>query len=123
MEKKAILEEFLVFTKGWVENFNKGNIQGCIDAYVDDAQMLIKNVGEFNGKEAIGSFWNDLTKKANHIEYSNTKIEVIDEKTVHLSSDWKMNIAEGIITLEEWVKQEDNTWKLTQDEFEILKQY
>lgn len=123
METKAIIEDFKQYTNAWVENFNKGNIQYCIDAYVDDAIMSIKEVGEFKGKIAISVFWNDLTKNANHIEYSNTNIKVIDEKTVHLDSDWKMNIGEGIITLEEWVKQDDGSWKLTQDEFQILKQY
>lgn len=123
MDAKVIIEDFKKYTNAWVENFNKGNVQYCIDAYVDDAEMIIKEVGEFKGKEAISAFWNDLTKNANHIEYSNTNIKVIDEKTVHLDSDWKMNIGEGIITLEEWVKQDDGSWKLTQDEFQILKQY
>lgn len=123
MNKEQIIEEFTQYTKAWVENFNKGNVEYCINAYVDNATMKIKDIGEFSGKEAIAKFWNDLTVNATHIEYSNTNIKVIDEKTVHLDSDWKMNIGEGIITLEEWVKQEDNSWKLTQDEFQILKQY
>ncbi len=123
METKAIIEDFKQYTNAWVENFNKGNVQYCIDAYTDNAVMIIKEVGEFKGKVAISAFWNDLTKNANHIEYSNTNIKLINEKTVHLDSDWKMNIGEGIITLEEWVKQDDGSWKLTQDEFQILKQY
>ncbi len=123
METKAIIEDFKQYTNAWVENFNKGNVQYCIDAYTDNAVMIIKEVGEFKGKVAISTFWNDLTKNANHIEYSNTNIKLINEKTVHLDSDWKMNIGEGIITLEEWVKQDDGSWKLTQDEFQILKQY
>ena len=118
-----IINDFNQYTLGWIESFNKGDIESCINAYVDDAIMVVKNVGEFKGKEEVAQFWNETTKTANHIEYSNTNIKVIDEKTVHLDSDWKMNIGEGIITLEEWVKQEDNTWKLVQDEFEILKQY
>jgi ketosteroid isomerase-like protein len=123
MNNEKIIEDFKTYTRAWIENFNKGNIQYCIDAYTHNAIIRIKNVGEFKGKKAISIFWNDLTKNANHIEYSNTSIKVINEKTIHLSSDWKMNIAEGIITLEEWVKQEDNSWKLVEDEFEILKQY
>ena len=123
MNKELIIEDFKKYTLAWIENFNKGNVEYCINAYVDDAVMVVKNVGEFKGKEAIEAFWNETTKAANHIEYSNTNIKVIDEKTVHLDSNWKMNIGEGIITLEEWVKQEDGSWKLVQDEFEILKQY
>lgn len=123
MNNELIIEDFKKYTLGWIESFNKGDVEACINAYVDDAVMVVKNIGEFKGKEAIAGFWNETTKAANHIEYSNTNIKVIDEKTVHLNSDWKMNIGEGIITLEEWVKQEDGSWKLVQDEFEILKQY
>jgi ketosteroid isomerase-like protein len=118
-----VLKEFQEYTNAWVENFNKGNMQYCIDAYVDDARMIVKGLGKFEGKEAIAGFWNELTKKANHIGYLNTNIIVIDENTIHLNSDWKMNIGEGIITLEEWVKQEDNTWKLVNDCFQVEKQY
>lgn len=123
MNKENVLKEFQVYTNAWVENFNKGNVQYCIDAYVDDARMIVKGLGKFEGKEEIAGFWNELTKKANHIEYLNTNIIVIDENTIHLNSDWKMNIGEGIITLEEWVKQEDNTWKLVNDCFQVEKQY
>lgn len=123
MNKELVISDFKQYTEKWVENFNNGNVQGCIDAYVDDAIMIVKNIGEFKGKEAIAGFWQETTKSANFIEYLNTNIVVIDEETVHLNSDWKMNIGEGIITLEEWKKQEDGSWKLTQDEFEILKQY
>jgi ketosteroid isomerase-like protein len=123
MNKENILKEFQVYTNAWVENFNKGNVQYCIDAYVDDARMIVKGLGKFEGKEEIAGFWNELTKKANHIEYLNTNILVIDENTIHLNSDWKMNIGEGIITLEEWVKQENNTWKLVNDCFQVEKQY
>ena len=92
-----------------------------VDLYTEDSIMIVKNVGEFKGKLEIAGFWTELTKTANHIEYSNTNIKVIDETTVHLDSDWKMNIGEGVITLEEWKKQNDGSWKLTQDEFEVLK--
>lgn len=123
MDNVQIINDFKPYTQGWAENFNKGDIQACINAYVDDAIMVVKNIGEFKGKDAIAGFWNELTKTANTIEYINTQIKVIDENTVHLNADWKMNIAEGIITLEEWKKQEDGSWKLTDDRFEVLKQY
>ena len=123
MNNETIINEAKRYSLNWIENFNKGNVQNCIDAYVDDAIMVVKGMGVYKGKEDIAGFWNELTKNANHIEYSNTNIKVIDEQTIHLNSDWKMNIGEGIITLEEWKKQEDGSWKLTQDEFEVLKQY
>jgi ketosteroid isomerase-like protein len=123
MNNEQILNDFKQYTKKCVENFNNGDIQECIDGYVDDAIMVVANVGEFKGKEAIASFWSELTKTANFLEYINPQYKVIDKDTVHLSSDWRMNIGEGIITLEEWKKQEDGSWKLTDDRFEVLKQY
>jgi len=123
MNNETIVNDFKTHSKNWISNFNNANFQDCIDAYTEDAIVIVKNVGEFKGKAEITSFWTELTKTANHIEYSNTNIKVIDENTIHLSSDWKMNIGEGIITLEEWKRQEDKSWKLTQDEFEVLKQY
>ncbi len=123
MNQELIIEDFKKHSSEWIENFNKGNFEHCINAYLDDAAMIVKDVGEFNGKSEITEFWTQLTKTANYIEYSNINIEVIDEITVHLNASWKMNIAEGVISLEKWVKQNDNSWKLVQDEFEILKKY
>jgi len=123
MNNETIINDFKSHSQNWISNFNKANFQKCIDAYTEDSIMIVKNVGEFKGKLEIAGFWTELTKTANHIEYSNTNIKVIDENTIHLSSDWKMNIGEGVITLEEWKKQNDGSWKLTQDEFEVLKQY
>jgi len=123
MNQELIIEDLKKHSSEWIENFNKGNLEHCINAYLDDAAMIVKDVGEFNGKAEITEFWTQLTKTANYIEYSNINIEVIDEITVHLNASWKMNIAEGIISLEKWVKQNDNSWKLVQDEFEILKTY
>ncbi len=123
MNNETIINDFKIHSENWIANFNNANFKECIDAYTEDAIMIVKNVGEFNGKKEIAGFWTELTKTANLIEYSNTNIKVIDETTIHLSSDWKMNIGEGIITLEEWKKQPDGSWKLTQDEFEVLKQY
>lgn len=123
MNEEIIIKEFKKYSNAWIENFNKGNIDYCINSYDNDAVMIVKNIGEFRGKDAISGFWNELVKSANYIEYSNTNIKVIDEKTVHLDSDWKMNIAEGVISLEKWIKQDDKTWKLVVDKFEILKQY
>lgn len=123
MNTQVIEQEFLQYTQLWVENFNKGNIKYCIDAYTNDARMIVKGIGKFEGREEISSFWNELTKTAKTLEYINTNIIVLNEKTVHLNAEWKMNIGEGIITLEEWVKQEDGRWMLENDCFQVDKQY
>ena len=123
MKQEEVLEDFQKYTNAWVDNFNKGNIQYCIDAYVDDARMIVKGLGKFEGKEEIAGFWNELTKQATQIEYLDTNIIVLDENTIHLNAAWKMNIGEGIITLEEWVRQDDNSWKLVNDCFQVDKEY
>lgn len=123
MNQTELIKECQEVSQQWTQNFNQGNLDYCINAYEKNATMVVKNVGEFVGHDAIRAFWTELTQTANYLEYSNTQYKVIDEKTVHLNSDWKMNIAEGIITLEEWVKQDNGSWKLSQDAFEVLKQY
>jgi len=111
--------------KLWVKNFNKGNIEYCINVYQEDAVMNVKPVGTFKGRKAIGDFWKKMVNesKASFLVYRNTRIKQINENTVHLASDWTMNIGEGIITKEEWVKGKDGIWKFKSDSFEIKKQY
>ena len=55
MNKELIKKEFLESTQTWVENFNKGNVQYCIDAYTDNARMIVKGIGKFEGKEEIAN--------------------------------------------------------------------
>jgi enoyl-[acyl-carrier-protein] reductase (NADH) len=87
--------------------------------------MNVKPVGTFKGRKAIGDFWKKMVNesKASFLVYRNTRIKQINENTVHLASDWTMNIGEGIITKEEWVKGKDGIWKFKSDSFEIKKQY
>ena len=122
MKKEIIINEVKLVSKNWVENFNKGNIKKCIDVYTDDALMIVKNKGDFKGKNAIKEFWLELTKKAKSISYFNTSFEFINNDTVHLKSNWKMDICEGIITLEKWQRQQSGQWKLIDDRFEVLKE-
>lgn len=43
---------------------------------------------------------------------------MIDETSALLTSDWKMNKANGVIYKELWVMQEDGSAKLREDDFE-----
>ena len=74
MNKELIIEDFKKHSSGWIKNFNKGNLEYCINAYLDDASMVVKDVGEFKGKKEITEFWTQLTKTANYLEYSNINI-------------------------------------------------
>ena len=45
---------------------------------------------------------------------------MLDEKSVLLTTAWKMNKAHGVVHKEIWVLQDDGTAKLVDDEFEVL---
>ena len=109
----------------WIENFNNANIDGIANGYADDAEMIAKPFGKYQGRKNIKIFWENLINNMNatNLIYSDTKIEYINETEVHISSKWTMNIGEGIITNETWKKDAAGDWKLKKDQFEVLKQY
>ena len=103
----------------WQAAFNNGDAQGCASQYEPDAVMTAKPFGTFRGAEEIKAFWQNLIDDGfAEVEYLNPEIKVIDENSGILSSRWKMNKAEGVITKELWVLQSDGTAKLRIDEFE-----
>ncbi len=111
-------------SRQWVKNFNRGNVDYCVAAYTHDAVMQASPMGDFNGTAEIDDFWRPFVQSgATDLIYSRLNITQIDETRVQLSADWSMNIGRGIISLEEWVKQADNTWKLTIDHFEVKEQF
>lgn len=120
---QQIKREVANVSKRWITSFNNGDIASITSAYAENAVMTAKPFGTFNGQEAIHDFWAPFLKSgATDLKYFNTNIEVIDADTVQLSSDWSMNVGEGIITNETWVKQ-NGFWKLIKDEFEVKKQF
>lgn len=120
---QQIKHEVAKVSKQWITDFNNGNITAITNAYAKNAIMTAKPFGTYKGQKAIHNFWAPFIKSgATDLKYFNTTINVIDTKTVQLSSDWSMNVGEGIITNETWVKQ-NGFWKLTQDEFEVKKQF
>ena len=112
-------------SKKWIENFNQQNLEYISNAYSDNAFMEAKPFGTYKTKSEIKAFWKKLIHemKADSLVYRDTKIEIINDSTAHISSNWKMNIGEGIITKEKWVKEKDGVWRLLSDHFEVLKQY
>lgn len=124
IERTLAEKEVEAASKKWVDNFNEGQVEYCIDAYSNDALMQAKPFGTFKGKQEIGDFWRPFVASgAGYLVYRNTTIKEIDPRTVHIASDWSMNVGEGIITKEKWVKEEDNVWRLQEDHFEVKKQY
>lgn len=116
-------KEVLKASKEWIFNFNNSNTEEITNAYTEDAIMVAKPFGTFEGRKAISEFWTPFVKSgASGLKYSNTKIKVINNKKVIISSDWSMNVGKGIITNETWVKV-DGQWKLQEDHFEVIEQF
>ncbi len=117
--KKVVLDALKKASEEWKAAFNSGDAAGCASQYESDAVMAAKPFGTFKGTEEIKAFWQKLIDDGfTDVEYINPQIEVIDETSAVLSSGWKMNKAEGIITKELWVLQSDGSAKLRIDEFE-----
>ena len=117
-------EEVRVCSQNWIANFNKGDVTACVAAYNHNAIMHATPLGTFIGKEAIDGFWRPfMASGAGQLIYNNIKLEVVDESTVLLSADWRMNVSRGVITMEKWVKQSGGNWLLEQDDFEVVEQF
>ena len=119
----TVRNEVLTASQQWITNFNNGNVDACVAGYLPDAVMEAKPMGTFRGTQAIADFWRPfMASGAKDLEYQKIKLEVINESTVHLSANWRMNVGRGVITLEKWVKQSDGQWFLAYDAFEVLEQ-
>lgn len=103
----------------WRTFFNNGDAIGCASCYETDAEMVARPFGTFVGRAAIMGFWRQLIEDGfSEVAYLDPQIEVIDEQSAVLSSEWRMNKARGVITRELWVLQPDGTALLREDHFE-----
>ncbi|OJJ21021.1 hypothetical protein BKI52_10630 [marine bacterium AO1-C] len=115
--------EVLAASEAWIQAFNKGQSQVCVSGYRSDAVLRAKPFGLKKGIKAIKEFWTSfLNSGAANLVYTQVSIGVINEKTALLSANWQMNVGEGHIYQEKWVK-ENNRWLLAYDDFEVLKKY
>lgn len=114
------LHAALFSSQRWVDAFNRGDIDHCADTYTEDAVLVAKPFGSYNGRAAIRAFWLDLIGKgAGELTYERIQVDQLDAKTVLLSAHWTMNIGGGIISLEHW-EDRDGCWMLAEDRFEVL---
>ncbi|AWF80416.1 isochorismatase [Microbulbifer sp. A4B17] len=117
----SLIEKTEAASEQWKSYFNSGNAAGCASMYEEQAQMTAKPFGVFEGRKDIEVFWQNLINQGfSDITYIGAKIEVVDDISTVLSSSWKMNHAQGIITRELWVLQEDGTMRLRDDQFEAI---
>ena len=122
--KYEIETEVLEQSRKWIQDFNKRNIKGCVQAYTIDAVVNARPMGTFKGLGEIEGFWRPFIETgAGELEYSNVVLAVEDNNTVLLKADWKMNVGEGNIIQQRWVKGSDGKWLLAYDDFEFIEQY
>lgn len=118
---QSLIEKTIEASEKWKGFFNQGNAEGCASMYESDAFMAAKPFGEFKGTCEITGFWQNLIDQGfAEVEYLEPKIEQLDDTSTLLASGWKMNNAQGIITREVWVLQDDGTMRLREDHFEAI---
>ena len=119
-ERQAVRAEVSQVSRQWIANFNRGDAEACAAAYTDQAVMNAKPLGRYAGRPAILGFWKPFIESgAADLVYSNVRVQVLDPQTVRLAADWSMNVGQGVITNERWVKQPDGRWLLEEDDFEV----
>ena len=115
--------EVLQASKNWINAFNKGKAAQCVAGYKKDAVMRAMPFGVKKGTKAIKDFWAPfIASGARNLEYTNVSVEVVNKNTVLLAANWRMNVGEGKIYQEKWVK-ENGQWLLAYDDFEVTKKY
>jgi ketosteroid isomerase-like protein len=122
-KQKKVEEEVLQASKNWIRSFNSGNTIKVANGYTENAIMVAKPFGTFNGRVAIGEFWTKFIQSgATNLIYTDTKVKVINNKKAIVTSNWSMNVGKGIITNETWVKI-NGIWELEKDNFEVKEQF
>ncbi|PAJ74113.1 hypothetical protein CJF42_12250 [Pseudoalteromonas sp. NBT06-2] len=120
-DKARVEQAVWAASKRWKEGFNDGKAKQCAEAYEKNAEMIATPFGRYIGTAAIQSFWQNLIDQGfSDVKYIEPEIEVISAKAAIIKSKWSMNKAQGIITKELWVIQEDGTAKLRIDLFEAI---
>ncbi|KFA97962.1 isochorismatase [Vibrio sp. ER1A] len=121
MMTQSTLERSKTGISAWQVAFNNQDAAGCAAQYAEDAVMVAKPFGTFEGREAIQAFWQNIMDQGfKDVNYTNTKWEKAGETSYILTSDWTMNNAFGVVHKELWEIQTDGASRLTYDEFEVL---
>ncbi|EAY27316.1 hypothetical protein [Microscilla marina] len=117
------LEAVIQTSMQWVQSFNQQKAAACANLYAQNATLNGVPFTSVHRQAAILSFWAKLVKDgARNLTYHQLKAEAVTPGVIKLAAHWSMNIGEGKIYQEKWVK-EQGKWRLGYDEFEVLKQY
>ena len=116
----ALLAVVKAASAEWMAAFNCADAAGCAAQYEASAIMHARPFGTYTGTAEIQAFWQKVMDDGlADVAYSNTQIDVLDDQSAVLTSDWTMNKAQGVVHRELWVLQPDGTAKLREDEFEV----
>jgi nicotinamidase-related amidase/ketosteroid isomerase-like protein len=120
---QSIRNEVMQASQNWINSFNNGDVNACIERYTSNAFMQVHPFGRFNSKSEISDFWQGFAKSnPTDLVYKNVQINVLSATQAILSANWSMNIASGFITKELWTLAEDGQWYLAEDDFSVLIQ-
>lgn len=118
---QSALERAQAGISAWQVAFNSQDAAGCAAQYAEDAIMVAKPFGTFEGREAIQAFWQNIMNQGFHsVDYTNIQWEQDSEQSYILTAEWTMNKAFGVVHKELWEIQKDGLSRLTYDEFEVL---
>lgn len=118
---QSALERAQAGISAWKVAFNSQDAAGCAAQYAEDAIMVAKPFGTFEGREAIQAFWQNIMNQGFHsVDYTNIQWEQDSEQGYILTAEWTMNKAFGVVHKELWEIQKDGLSRLTYDEFEVL---
>lgn len=102
----------------WSAAFNARDVGTCASFYEDNAVMVARPFGTFNGGSEITAFWQRLMDKGySAMEFMDMKIEVLDEHSAIITAGWRMNAAKGWIHKELWVARDDGQLRLREKDF------
>ncbi|MGH1485262.1 MAG: isochorismatase [Cellvibrionaceae bacterium] len=119
---QQLIEKTQEASQRWQSCFNQGDAAGCASMYEQAADMHAKPFGQYKNQKDIQVFWQQLIDQGfTDVRYIEPNIEVVDNQTTLLTSKWAMNNAQGVITRELWVMQEDGEMRLREDHFEATE--
>ncbi|MDN3612147.1 nuclear transport factor 2 family protein [Vibrio ostreicida] len=105
----------------WKSAFNLQDAKGCAQQYAEEAVMVAKPFGTFEGRQQIEAFWQHIVDEGfKDVAYTEITWKKVDDSNYVLSSKWTMNKAYGLVHKEVWTLQNDGKARLTYDEFEVL---
>ena len=117
--KNDLYSRTIEASEKWRAFFNRGDAAGCASLYEENARMIAAPFGTFDGRPAIEAFWQNIIDQGfADVTYTDPEIEQVNETATVLTSSWKMNKAQGVITRELWVVQDDGSMRLREDHFE-----